>query len=89
MIHQLVHETGHEADRADRLRIGHARRTENADHAERVTRPAVGREDERHVAHVVWLVLVPDEDLDATRAGDAADELAEVLPVLEGAEHAP
>ena len=33
-------------------------------------------------------VLVADEDLDAARPGDAADELAEVGPVLEGGEDA-
>ena len=31
---------------------------------------------------------MPDEDLDPAGAGDAADQLAEVDPVLEGAEHA-
>ena len=33
MIHQFVHETGHEADRADRLGVRHPRRPEDADDA--------------------------------------------------------
>ena len=58
---------------------------QDADDADRPARPAVRREDERDVAHLERRVLVADEDLDAAGAGDAADQLAEVGPVLEGA----
>jgi len=51
-------------------------------------RPYAGQ-DERDVAHVERLVLVSDEDLDLASPGDAADELAEVGPVLESREDAP
>ena len=89
VIHQFVHETGHEADRADRLGVGHPGRPEDADDADRPARAPVRREDERDVAHLERLVLVADEDLDPPGARDAADELAEVGPVLEGGEDAP
>ena len=47
VIHQLVHQAGHEADRADGLGIAHARRAEHADDADRPAGPAVRRQDER------------------------------------------
>ena len=39
--------------------------------------------------HLERRVLATDEDLDPARAGDAADQLAEVGPVLEGGEDPP
>ena len=70
MVHQLVHETGHEADRADRLGVRHAGRAEHADDADRPARASIRREDQRDVAHVEGLVLVADEHLDAARVGE-------------------
>src|SRR6476646_3895601 len=88
VIHQFVHEAGHETDRADGLGIGHPGRPQDTDDADRPSGPAIRCEDERDVTHLEGLVLVTDEDLDAARAGDAADELAQVGTVLESVEDA-
>src|SRR3954447_5951180 len=89
MVHQFIHEAGHEPHRADGLGVGHTRRPEDADDADRAARSPVRGKHERDVAHVDRLVLVADEDLDPAGAGDAADELAEIDPILESAEDAP
>ena len=67
VVHQLVHEAGHEADRADRLGVAHAGRPEHADDADGAAGPAVRGEDERHVVHLLARVLGADEDVDAAR----------------------
>src|SRR5688572_24731814 len=63
VLHQFVHEGGDEADRADRLGIGHPGRPEDSDDADRATRLTVWSEDERDVAHLLGRVLGADEDL--------------------------
>src|SRR5215212_2435321 len=62
VVHQLIHEGRDEADRPDRLWIGHPGGPQDADDADRPARLAVRREDEGHVTHLLGTVLGADED---------------------------
>src|SRR5262245_14721830 len=83
MLHQLIEKGGDEPDGADRLGIGHARRAEDAHHADGVAGLSVRGEDQGHVTHLFGCILRPDEDIDRPGPGDPLEQLAEVGAVLE------
>ena len=89
VVDELVHQAGHEADRSDRVGVGHPGRSEDTDDADGPAGPTVGGEHERYLAHLGRRVLVADEDVDPAAPGDEPDELTEVGPVLEGREDPP
>lgn len=88
LLHEFVHQAAHVADRADRLRVRHPRRAEDADDTESVAALAVRGEYERNIAHLRGLVLCADDHLDVVSRRQALNERAEVVSILEHREHA-
>ena len=90
VVHQFVHQAGHEPDRADRLGIAPSasargrRRRRSPGPGGRTGRGRATRRASRSGAFS-W----PMKTWIRPELGDVADELAEVGPVLEGREHAP
>src|SRR5207248_8760980 len=88
--HEIGHEAANEAHRADRARVVHATRADDADvpdHA--AARPAVPAEHEAAVEQRLDTVLRADGDVDLALADDGRQELGEPGAIFQERDHLP